>query len=153
LSSEEEAAEDEFSKCAAIQINGVFSFIGRPDTDAFRAAYNEAWTSYQERHTRRVDFFGPGEVPLDHGAETFKMRIANALKQGDEILPFTSNIAKRVKERRLKGVAWTDEEELRDSETLPWCFDSSSSEDSSSSSEDESTDDDVKRRAKRQKRC
>ena len=48
-----------------------------------------------------------------------------------------SNIIKRLKARRAKGIKWSEDEALADAERMPWCFDNTSSEESSSEDDDD----------------
>ena len=89
------------------------------------------------RLTHCVDFFEPGKVPLNHGAETYILQIADAIAHGEPIKPFRSNIIKRLKARRAKGIKWSEDEALADSERMPWHFDDTSSEESSSEDDDD----------------
>ena len=44
----------------------------------------------------------------------------------------TNSTIKRLKARRAKGIKWSEDEALADSERMPWYFDDTSSEESSS---------------------
>ena len=76
-------------------------------------------------------------MPLDLGAETYKMQIATALRHNEPIEPFTSNTVSHLKARRAKGTKCTEDEVLADAERHPWEFDEPSSDEES----DEESDD------------
>ena len=83
--------------------------------------------------THSVEEFPPGGVPLDLGAETYKIQVADALRHNEPIRPFAPNIVAHLKERRAKGIECTEDEMLADAERHPsWEFDDPSSDDSSS---------------------
>ena len=87
--------------------------------------------------THSVEEFPPGGVPLDLGAETYKIQVADALRHNEPIRPFTSNIIAHLKERRAKGITRAEDEMLADAERCPWEFDDPPSDDSSSDDNDE----------------
>ena len=134
---EEDEADDHFALCAAIKVSYVFSFIGLPGTPEYIRALKDAIHAHNMRWTLSVDECLPGKVPLDLGAETYKIQIATALRHNEPIEPFTSNIISHLKARRAKGTKCTEDEMLADAERYPWEFDEPSSDEES----DEESDD------------
>ena len=127
-----------FAQCAGIQASKVFSFIGLPETPECARAIKEAVHAHSMKWTHSVDEFPPGNVPLDLGAETYKMQIADALRHNEPVQPFTSNIVSHLKARRAKGTKRTEDEMLADAERFPWEFvdEPSSDEESGEESDD-----------------
>ena len=117
----------------------MFLYIGYPATEEYKVAEKAAQEAWSLGHTQDVKFFMPGEVPMDLGAQTYVEQMANALRHGDDIQPFTSNILAILKKRREAGIPWTEGEALQDSERFPWYFDADATENSSSSSSDDSS--------------
>ena len=72
---EEDEADDHFALCAAIKVSYVFSFIGLPGTPEYIRALKDAIHAHNMRWTLSVDECLPGKVPLDLGAETYKIQI------------------------------------------------------------------------------
>ena len=116
---------------ASSQVSKVFSFIGLPATPEYARAIKEAVHAHSMKWTHSVEEFPPGEVPLDLGAETYQIQVADALRHNEPIRPFTSNIVAHLKARRAKGTKCSEDEMLADAERFPWEFDEPSSDEES----------------------
>ena len=90
--------------------------------------------AHSEKLTGTVDMFWPGECSAsDNGAETHLREVESQIRHEEPIEPFTSNILNRLRARRAKGIKWTEEEALADSERMPWTFNESTDEGSEDS--------------------